>query len=910
MVYLGPPPGAATALATLSEAVRLWFRQRFPEPTPAQRLAWPALAAGQNLLLAAPTGSGKTLAAFLPVLDRLLADRGPRLSQPCHPPGLRCLAIAPLKALSQDLRTSLRSLARDLHRAGAGTGARLRIGLRTGDTSAATRRHLFERPPAILVTTPESLAVLLTQPPAPELFAGLDWLVVDEVHALAGNKRGADLALSLERVEALAAGGAPGHRLQRIGLSATCSPLDVAGRFLAGTGRPCAIAQVADDSPLQMTIEPLELDDEGVEAETAGSGGPSHARGFLGRLVDRLEPELRRNRTTLVFTNVRALAERLVWSLRRRFPDWAEQVAVHHSSLSGPRRRRVEHRLKQGRLRAVVSSTSLELGIDIGTVDGVVLVHPPGGVVRLLQRVGRAGHGPGRVRRGLVLTSGPAELLEAAVTAGASSPAQCEPLRAVDAPLDVLCQQLLGMAVGQPRSPDETFALARRAYPYRSLARADLDRCLDYLSGRRSDGRPWLPARLGWHGDTFTVVNDRTARIVRRNLGTILTEETRPVRLAGGRSQESGVRGQHSRDSSSLTPDSCLLTPDSWPPAPALVGHVDESFADRLEPGDRFLLDGRCFQYQRRDGTALLVEEVAGRPRVPRWSGGGWPLSAELAERLFLLRVRAAEALREGAEALAALLRDGYALDGRSAAALANYFQRQEAASEIPDPGTCLVETVPDEGGVAYYLHTPLNRSGNDALARVAVRRLARRQAGVVPSLVADLGLALFFRGAVDLPPPEWRALLSAEGFEADLEEALTDSDTLRERFRGAALTGLMLLRHPLGKRPRVGGTDWAQRRLFEKVRADDPGCVLLRQAWREVREECCDAAAALTFVRQLPRLAVRRRLLAEVSPFARGWTQAAPGPLETVETPAEALRRLHEQLVGGSDGMQGGWEG
>jgi ATP-dependent Lhr-like helicase len=851
---LGPPPSAETALAVLPEAARRWFTERVGEPTEAQRLAWPAVAGGRNLLLCAPTGAGKTLAAFLPILGELLC--GPLVR------GVRCLYLAPLKALANDARRNLRAHLEGMRAyLPEGTGY-VRVGLRTGDTSPRVRRRQLEQPPEVLLTTPESLAVMLSQPWSAELFADLRWVVVDEVHALAPGKRGCDVSLSLERLQALA-----GRGLRRVGLSATCAPPGEAARFLAGDGRPVAVARVGETSALELAVEPLE--------ESAG---------FVAALVARLGPELTANRSTIVFTNARGLAERLAWQLRRRYPAWEEEIAVHHSALAAARRRLVERALKQGRLRAVVSSTSLELGIDVGSVDGVVLVHPPGDVVRLLQRVGRSGHGPGQPRRGLVLTAGAGELLEAAVTSAAGRSGQLEPLRVPPHPLDVLCQHLAGMAAARPWEPDEAFALARRAYPYRGLSRDDFDACVAYLSGRRTplsprgrgaagEGEEWLPPRLARDGEEFRVADERTARLLRRNLGTIVAEEPRPVRLCEG---------------------------------PA-VGEVDEAFAERLQAGDRFLLDGRCLEYRRASGAALLVEEVAGRPAVPRWASDGLPLSADLARRLYLLRVRAAEALRNGPEALGALLRDEYGLGETAAAALVAVFERQECVSEVPDAATCLIEVVPRQGAADCYLHTPLNRAGNDALGRVAVLRLAR--GGVAAhSLVADLGLLLSLPG--EGPAPEaWRRLLPAEGFDADLGEALRESEALRERFRRAAQTGLMLLRNPMGRRQKVGGRTWGGRRLFDQVRAADPGFALLRQAEREAREEVCDAAAARRFLADLPGMALRCRRLAFPSPFVEGWTQVTAGPAPAVETPAEALRRLHQALMGTGD-VEGGGTG
>ncbi len=825
-------------LALFHPPVRAWLTQHLGKPTPIQRAAWPVIAAGGNVLVSAPTGSGKTLAAFLPLLDRLL-DAAPVNS-------VRVLYVTPLKALAADVRRNLRLALVRLASILPEPQRLPRLSLRSGDTTPAERRRLWNDPPEVLLTTPESLAVLLTHAAAADLFGGLRHVVVDEVHALAAGKRGADLSLSLERLEHLAG------PLQRVGLSATATPLEESARYLAGS-QPCAIAHVADTAALELTIRPLP---PGVT--------------FLSRLLEVLDVELAANRTTIVFTGTRSLAERLAWALRRRNPAWDDQIAVHHSSLAADRRRRVERRLKRGRLRAVVSSTSLELGIDVGSVDLVVLVHPPGDVVRLLQRVGRAGHGPGRPRRGLVLTSGPAELLEAAVTTSSGLLGQCEPLRVARGPLDVLCQHLLGMASTRPWTPDAVFDLVRRAAPFRDLARTDFDACLEYLLGQPDN---WLPARLTLDDGELYPRDERTVKLLRRNVGTILAED--PCEVV--REQDDGVR---------------------------LIGHVDEVFAERLQPGDRFLLDGQCLEFRRleraggRAGAPRLVTiEVPGRPQTPRWAGDGLPMSSQLADRLFVFRARAAEALRDGREAIARLLREEYALQGDAADELASLFAAQEALSEIPDPHTLLIEIVPAQSVTAYYLHTPLNRRANDTIARVLSLRLARKGTAS-PSLVADLGLAMYVRGPT-LSPEEFRLLLTPDGFDDDLRAALADSLVLRERFQRVALTGMMLLRNPLGQKRRVGGRDWGGQRLFDQVRARFPGFVLLRQAECEVLEEVCDTITARRFLEELPRRALHCRELARPSPFVEGWTQAMGSePATTPPSPEEILRQLHAALT------------
>ncbi len=851
--YIDPPQISAW-LEGAPEAVARWFRRRYGEPTEIQRAAWSRLPSGQHLLLSAPTGAGKTLAAFLPLLTHLLTELDPSSAVR----NLRCLYVSPLKALSNDTHRTLTTHIEELSALLPGVCVP-RLAVRSGDSTPAERRRLRTHPPDILLTTPESVAVLLSQPMAQQLFAGLRWVVVDEVHALAACKRGADLALSLERLTQLAEG-----HLQRIGLSATATPLTEAARWLASDRS--AIARAGDETPLQLTLVPLEENGH-----------------FLAALVDQLMPEVRSNRATLVFTNTRRLAEQLSWALRRNLPEMQTQIAVHHSSLAAERRREVEEGFKQGRLRAVVSSTSLELGIDIGTVDLAVLVHPPGDVIRLLQRVGRAGHGPGRVKRGLVLTATEAELLEAAVTAASGQSGQCEPLRIPAHPLDVLCQHILGMAAAETCSADAMFDLVRRAAPYRDLSRRDFDDCLAYLGCRPSANSDWLPPRLRGDPASFTIRDSRTARLLRRNLGTIIADPAYEVHLSA-------------RDR------------ENEPPIEdAVIGQVDRLFAERLRPGDRFLLDGRCLQVRsvRPEESILRVEEVSGRPVVPRWGGEGWPLSTELARRLYLLRVQAAESLREGKDALTRMLRRDYALDDMAALKLADFFQRQECISEIPDTASCLIEAIAHDGGADYYIHTSLNRLGNDALARVAVHRLARDCGRSAGSIVADLGFALLVQGHLgenEAVVETLRKLLAAPNFETDLDAALEDSATLRERFQRVAQTGLMLLRQPLGQPRRVGGRDWGARRLFDKIQARDRDFVLLRQARREVRAELCDTAAAGEYVRELERRSLRCRWLNYPSPFVESWTQMAAGAVESVETPAEALLRLHASLIEGAN--------
>ncbi len=869
------PSSSEFALSTLDGRVADWFREHFGRPTRTQRLAWPILSHGDHLLLAAPTGSGKTLAAFLPILSQLLTDESV--------PGLRCIFVVPLKALANDL---LKNLRRCVEAVQPESERPLRVELRTGDVPSGARRKLYESPPAILITTPESLAVMLAQPTAVPLFQTLRWIVADEVHSLVANKRGSDLSISMERLESIVASGRDIVPIQRIGLSATCSPLSEVASLLVGANRSCKIAEAIDVTEADLTVECLPdyfandlataaIVDTHTEASDASREGlASIGRGFLARLILRLDREFRKQRTTLIFTDVRSLAESMTWLLRRAYPHWEDAIAVHHSALSAGRRRFIETKLKEGELRVVVSSTSLELGIDIGTIDSVVLIHAPRGVSRLLQRVGRAGHRPGAIRRGLILTAHPNELLEAAITVACSHSSQLEPLRVLDQPFDVLCQHLVGMACRSWWHPDDAYQIIRRAYPYRKLQRSDFDACLDYLTGTHRDGSEWLLKRLRWQGGLFSILNRRTSRLVLRNLGTILGEDMQPVRL----------RTQNEDDDQKRKSG---------------IGEVDQTFADRLEPGDRFLLDGRCLEFRGRDGSDLVVEEVIGRPLTPRWMGTGWWLSPELARRVYLYRIQAAEWLREGRHCFASRLAEDLKLVDRSIETVAALIDAQESISEIPDQSTCLIECVDADFEIEYYLHTPLNRPSNDALGRVVALRLLRRHGILATWTAIDLGLMISIPAIQGLKPEMWRDLFNIDHFYIDLDRAIRESVSLRQIFRRVAFTGLMLLRNPLGKRRRVGGKSWAERRLFDQLHLADPNFVLIRQAVDEMKQHTCDGPSARSYLESMPRLSIRCRYLPRVSPLAAGWMEAVSSIPQALLTASEtAMVQKPEKIV------------
>src|SRR6476660_27091 len=471
-------------LAAFSAPTRAWFERTFDAPTPPQELGWPAIASGRHVLIQAPTGSGKTLAAFLSAIDRLTATPG-------H--GIRLLYVSPLKALNYAVERNLRGPL-------AGLQSELRVAVRTGDTPQKERAAMLREPPDILITTPESLFLLLTSR-ARELLRSVDTLILDEVHAVAGTKRGAHLALSVERLEALAA-----HPPQRIGLSATQRPLGEIGKFVSG-GRPIELvdAGVAKELDLEVVVPVEDMREPAGETREEGWETRSIWPSIYPALVELVKAHC----STIVFVNNRRLAERLALRLNEAAEE--EIARAHHGSLAREQRTQIEEDLKAGRIPCLVATSSLELGIDMGAVDLVVQVESPKSVARGLQRVGRAGHELGAVSKGRIFPKFRADLLECAVVAKAMREGAIEETAIPRNALDVLAQQVVAICADDEIAVDELHALVRGAYPFADLSREQLDNVLDMLAGRYpSDEFAELRPRIIW---------DRTAGVVRGRPG-------------------------------------------------------------------------------------------------------------------------------------------------------------------------------------------------------------------------------------------------------------------------------------------------------------------------------------------------------------------------------------------------------
>jgi ATP-dependent helicase Lhr and Lhr-like helicase len=846
-----PAPASPPALDQLHPELSAWVRRRFGQLSPAQEATLPYVLAGRSTLLSSPTGSGKTLAAFLGVLDHL--RRAVDTDAPPEP--ITAVYVSPLRALTYDLQKNLQQPLTELG------WDWVRIASRTGDTSSHDRARQKRRPPHLLLTTPESLTLLLSQPAWAPAFRATRFLIIDELHALAENKRGSLLMAAAERLEDLVRRGRDPARardpsLLRIGLSATVAPLSTVGAFLTGPGRDCALVSVPQERPPRLEVfSPLRE-------------SPYPPAGWSGtRLLEELAHLLATKRTTLIFTNTRSGAESIGHRLKALMPSVADQIEVHHASLDRDVRLEVEDRLKQGELRAVVCSTSLELGIDIGSIDTVVMVSAPKGVARALQRIGRSGHSLGETSHGILMATNINDLAECAVTARMMVRREVEPVRPHENPLDVLAQHLTGIAVFGSTTPDEAFALLRRSYPFHTLDRGTFDRVLHYLEG---GGAALETAYRDVFGKIrlvdgiLTIPSPRVARDYWQNVGTINTEQMVDVRLKG-----------------------------------RALGQVEESFAQRLRPGDVFILNGRALRLVETQWlTAKVTEAKNSLPTVPRWYANKFPLGSGLAVEVVRLRTELAARLTDP-EVVPWLITE-YDLARPNAEALVRHFQLQAQISLIPVAGRLLIERYVQDDLHHYFFHSLIGRSANDALSRIVAQRLQRELGGNALATIDDYGFLLTRRSFQAVEGVDaWKPFLARVGAEADLRESLLDSQLVRTQFRGVTQTGLMVPRRSRGAARRGRTLQWSSEIIFDVLRRHEPDHPLLVEAYADATLRFLDTPTALDFLRLTPGLEWQWREVDKVSPFAFGLYVSRIKETMMLEDPETTIERLYHEMYG-----------
>lgn len=860
-------------LDRFSPATREWFRGAFAAPTAAQEGAWEAISHGKHALVIAPTGSGKTLASFLWAIDRLASEPRPADAKP----GTRVLYISPLKALGVDVERNLRAPLVGVTQTAKRLGAEpphVSVGVRSGDTPASDRRALLSHPPDILITTPESLFLMLTSQ-ARETLTSVETVIVDEVHAVASTKRGAHLALSLERLDQLLEKPA-----QRIGLSATVRPPEEVARFLGGGGAVEIVAPPAGkrfDLRVVVPVEDMsELGTSTYASENPGDGSPPQAGSIWPHVEEAIVDRVLENRSTIVFSNSRRLAERLTARLNeiyeerllggavddtgaRRAPaelmggsgqtrgsqavadeDTLVLARAHHGSVSKEQRALIEDDLKSGRLRCVVATSSLELGIDMGAVDLVIQVEAPPSVASGLQRVGRAGHQVGEISRGVVFPKHRADLIHSAVATERMTAGLIESLKVPANPLDILAQQTVAAAALEPIDADDWFDAVRRSAPFSTLPRSAYDATLDLLAGRYpSDEFAELRPRIVWDRDTGEITGRPGAqRLAVTSGGTIPDRGLFGVYMVGEKASR--------------------------------VGELDEEMVYESRVGDVFALGSTSWRIQEITHDRVLVTPAFGEPgRLPFWKGDGIGRPAELGQAVgaFTRELSTASPADAELRCVEAGL-DAWATNNL----LAFLREQKEATGHIPTDRTLVVERFRDElGDWRVVLHSPYGMPVHSPWALAVQARVRERYGIDAGAMAADDGIVVRIPDTEAQPPGGELFVFEPQELDELVTSEVGGSALFASRFRESAARALLLPKYNPGKRSPL----WQQRQKAAQlldVARKYPSFPIILETIREVLQDVYDLGALTEIAKQIEQRSIRlvEAATETASPFAR----------------------------------------
>ncbi len=912
---------APDPLASFHEPTRAWFASSFAEPTDAQAQGWPAIAAGEHTLICAPTGSGKTLAAFLWCLDRLLSAE-----PPADPRArLRVLYVSPLKALVHDVDRNLRSPLAGISLAAGRLGAaatEVRVGMRTGDTPAVERRAFGKKPPDILVTTPESLYLILTSQ-AREALRNVQWVILDEIHALAGTKRGAHLALSLERLETLTE-----RPPQRIGLSATQRPLSAVAAYLGGrqpasvgpgpaSPRPVTIVDAGVRKEMELSVV-VPVEDMGRLGEVIpleeSPGGPMTSPDARTSIWPAVYPRvlelIRQHRSTIVFTNSRRLSERIALNLNELA---GEDIArAHHGSIAREQRLLIEEQLKQGQLPAIVATSSLELGIDMGAVDLVIQIESPMSVARGLQRVGRAGHQVGEPSRGVIFPKYRGDLLEVAVVTRLMRDGAIEPTVVPHNPLDVLAQQIVAMTIDRLWPVDELFAVVRRAENYAELGRDTFEATLAMLAGQYpADEFAGLKPRVVWDRVAGTVQARRDARTVAvTSGGTIPDRGLFPVFLAAdGSVPEAGDARARARGGGGRR-----------------VGELDEEMVYETREGEVVLLGASAWRIDSIEHDRVLVTPAPGEPgKVPFWKGDGVGRPVELGRALgaFTREISELAASGRGGRARALKeLRERHDLDAMAADNVLGYLdEEREVTGALPTDKTVVLQRFRDElGDWRVCLLTPYGARVHAPWALAIERRLRDALGVEVQPIWSDDGIVVRLPATdaaydADTGPAsiaqaaEAAVLIAADEIEELVTDSVAGSALFSSRFRENAARALLLPRRRPGQRTPL----WQMRQRASQllsVASRYGSFPIILETYREVLQDVFDLPALRELLAAIERREIRVVSVetSRASPFASSLlfdyiaTYMYEGDAPLLDRRAQALaldRDLLRELLG-----------
>ncbi len=835
---------------SLHPLVREWFFNKFKDFSLTQKYGVLNIWERKNILISAPTGGTKTLTAFLSILNYLiiLAEKN-ELEDKVY-----SVYISPLKALSNDIHKNLIEPLNEIYELAERKNIKLqkiRVALRTGDTSSSERAKMTKAPPHILITTPETLAIVLTSKKFVELLNKVEFCIVDEIHAL-DNKRGTYLSLSLERLNDVSV-----IWPIKIGLSATIAPLEEVAKFLVGIDkeREVYIANVQMNKKLDVKV--LSVASDLIEEENLTLN--------MYDLIDRL---IKQHETTLIFTNTRAATERVVNHLKDKFPTTygEDNIAAHHSSLSKTHRFNIEERLRAGKLKVVVCSTSLELGIDIGFIDLVIMLGSPKSSARALQRLGRAGHKLHETAKGRFIILDRDDLVECSVIQKEMIEKKINRIHFPSNCLDVLSQQIYGMAIYKIWDREELFNLIKKSYCYSELSKKDFLDVISYLAGEYSLEKSNVYGKI-WY-DTKTKQIGKRGKLARvmymTNLGTIPEESFVTVKLA---------------------------------PSGEQIGVIDESFLERMKKGDVFVLGGKKYIYLYTRGMNIYVRATIERqPTIPSWFSETLPLAFDSALEISRFRKLMKEKIssKKPKKEILQFIQEHLYLEKETAESIYKYFNEQHNFLEIPDLNFLLVERYKSEKNYLIF-HSMFGRRVNDALSRAIAFCIARAGGRDIEIGINDNS---FYLAGEKMNLDKALKFLTPENLEEVLKEAIGKTDVLARRFRHCATRALMILRSYKGNRKTVGKQQMKSHFLLAAVKKITKEFPILREARREVLEDLMDidnTRKVIDWIKK-EKIKVKIRDVSLPSPFALSIILQGHSDLIRIEDKQEFLKRMHQE--------------
>ncbi len=871
------PFSVEESLGSLNPFIRKWFQGKYKGLTPPQRYSFKLIKEENNLLITAPTGSGKTFSAFTGILSHLmdLSVEG-NLEDKIY-----CIYVSPLRALNNDIHRNLNEPMEEIFSKIAIPLKRITVGIRTGDTLQKDRARMLRRPPNILITTPESLAILLNSPRFMEHMKDVRYIVIDELHELANNKRGVHLALSLERLRDMM-----GKDAIRIGLGATLNPLEEAARFLVGrkderTERDCKIVDATWDKKMEFSVMSPAKDMVNEKDDVIEDS-----------IYKNIDDIIKANKTTLIFTNTRSGTERVVYNLMKRFNYGEEHIAAHHGSLSRETRLGVEELLKKGKLKVAVSSTSLELGIDIGTIDNVVQIGSPKSVARAVQRFGRSGHNFNDIARGEAIVTNRDDLVECAVMLDAARKHHIDSFHVPMNALDVLAQHLVGMSQNKRWDVDDAYNVVRKAHPYHSLDKMDFISLLEYLSGmyvglesRRVYAKIWYDEKEKAFGRRGKL----TRLIYFMNIGTIPDEVAINV----------------------LTKD------NKW------IGSIQEEFLSRLKPGDIFALGGKTLRFEYARVMQCFVTPAPGQvPTIPPWYSEQLPLTYELALGIGRFREQMANAMEKGKlkksalagitkhtlkpnrESLAVL--DAMPMDENAKSSIFIYFAEQLLyTGMIPNDRSIMIEKSVDQEAERSLVifHTLYGRRINDALSRLFAIRLGDETSSDVAVSINDNGFVLAVPYSKN-PKKTYLEQMVQEVVEMDafrtLKTNIRRTEMMKRRFRYNAARSFMILRNYKGIKISVRKQHINAQAILKAAEEININFPIIKETYREIFEDVMDLPHAVEILKRIGSGEIKYKIIETdvPSPFSHLMVTTGTSDVVMMKDRRAHIRELRKQVL------------